>query len=34
MALKLSLLSGEAVEDMDLKNFEKFKIKLKKKFLN
>ena len=31
MALKLSLLSGEAVEDMDLKNFEKFKIKLKKK---
>ena len=31
MALKLSLFSGEAVEDMDLKNFEKFKIKLKKK---
>ena len=31
MALKLSLLSGKAVEDMDLKNFEKFKIKLKKK---
>ena len=31
MALKLSLLSGEAVEDVDLKNFEKFKIKLKKK---
>ena len=34
MALKLSLFSGEAVEDMDLKNFEKFKIKLKKKLLN
>ena len=31
MALKLSLLSGEAVENMDLENFEKFKIKLKKK---
>ena len=31
MALKLSLFSGKAVEDMDLKNFEKFKIKLKKK---
>ena len=31
MALKLSLLSGEAVENMDLKNFEKFQSKFKKK---
>ena len=34
MALKLSLLSGEAIEDMPIKNFEKFKIKFNKKFFN
>ena len=33
MALKLSLLSGKAIEDIPLKNFEKFKIKFKKFFL-
>jgi len=34
MALKLSLLSGEAIEDVDIKNFEKFETNFKEKFFN
>ena len=34
MALKLSLLSGEAIEDVDIKNFEKFETNFKEKFLD
>ena len=34
MALKLSLLSGEAIEDVDIKNFEKFETNFKEKFFD
>ena len=34
MALKLSLLSGEAIEDVDIKNFEKFENNFKEKFFD
>ena len=34
MALKLSLLSGEAIEDVDKKNFEKFETNFKENFFD
>ena len=34
MALKLSLLSGEAIEDVDIKNFEKFETNFKENFFD
>ena len=34
MALKLSLLSGEGIEDVDIKNIEKFKNNFKEKIFN